>query len=69
MLGWGYVLEPTVVAYNPGETLAQLTARVLAANSLACVMNGAADDDASYIQGIGARSLQQGHPPPFPLIL
>ena len=46
VLGWGYVLEPTVVAYNPGETLAQLTARVLAANSLACVMNGAADDDA-----------------------
>ena len=57
VLGWGYVLEPTVVAYNPGETLAQLTARVLAANSLACVMNGAADDDASYIQGIGCPQL------------
>ena len=41
VLGWGYVLEPTVVAYNPGETLAQLTARVLAANSLACVMPAA----------------------------
>lgn len=33
VLGWGYVLEPTVVAYNPGETLAQLTARVLAAGA------------------------------------
>lgn len=69
VLGWGYVLEPTVVAYNPGETLAQLTARVLAANSLACVMNGAADDDASYIQGIGCPQLAAGASPSVPAYL
>lgn len=69
VLGWGYVLEPTVVAYNPGETLAQLTARVLASNSLACVMNGAADDDASYIQGIGCPQLAAGASPSVPAYL
>ena len=69
VLGWGYVLEPTVVAYNPGETLAQLTARVLAANSLACVMNGAVDDDASYIQGIGCPQLAAGASPSVPAYL
>lgn len=69
VLGWGYILEPTVVAYNPGETLAQLTARVLAANSLACVMNGAVDDDASYIQGIGCPQLAAGASPSVPAYL
>lgn len=69
VLGWGYVLEPTVVAYNPGETLAQLTARVLAANSLACVMNGAVDDDASYIQGIGCPQHAAGASPSVPAYL
>ena len=58
-----------MVAYNPGETLAQLTARVLAANSLACVMNGAADDDASYIQGIGCPQLAAGASPSVPAYL
>lgn len=69
VLGWGYMLEPTVVAYTPGETLAQLTARVLEANSLACVMSGSVDDDASYIRGIGCPQLAAGMAPAVPSYL
>lgn len=63
-LGWGYIVEPTLVPYHEGETVAQVTDRLF--TSLEVGYNGGALDETFYLVGVSCPQVMNGIQPAVP---
>lgn len=66
-IGWGYIVEPTLVPYVEGETVAQVSVRLL--NSLGIEYLGGEPNDSFYLTGVACDKVEDGIEPDVPAYL
>ncbi len=66
-IGWGYIVEPTLVPYIEGETVAQVSVRLL--NSLDIDYLGGEPTEGFYLTGIACDEVENGVEPAVPAYL
>ncbi|MCH5278202.1 MAG: dockerin type I repeat-containing protein [Christensenellaceae bacterium] len=63
-IGWGYIVEPTLVPYHEGETVAQVTDRLF--TTLGIEYIGGTPDETFYLTGVSCPQVTNGIQPAVP---
>ena len=64
-MGWGFIVEPTLVPYHEGESIAQVAVRTFEEKGIEYVAGGTPEEN-FYLQGVACPQLAAGAEPNVP---